>query len=66
MNRFSLKALRNRYGLTQTRAARKLGLSKRGYQFKEQGRRKITRQEIRLIACFRLIERLKAEIRAQR
>jgi DNA-binding XRE family transcriptional regulator len=65
MNRFALKALRDRLEWNQAKAARKLGLSKRGYQFKEQGRRKITRQEIRLKAYFRLIERLKAKIRAK-
>jgi DNA-binding XRE family transcriptional regulator len=65
MNRRTLRNLRGRCDWTQEKAGRKISLSQRGYQDKEAGRRKITRQEARLIACFRLIERLKAKIKAK-
>ena len=66
MNRHTLRNLRTRQNWTKAKSAHKLGLSLNGYDKKERGKRKITRQEKRLIASFRLIERLKAKIKAKR
>jgi len=45
MNQTDLKKIRTRLGLTQAEMAEKMGLSLRGYQDKEYGRRPITKQD---------------------
>ena len=45
MTKEELKEIRTRLGLTQAEMAEKMGLSLRGYQDKEYGKRPVTKQD---------------------
>jgi len=45
MTQTDLKKIRTRLGLTQAEMAEKMGLSLRGYQDKEYGKRPVTKQD---------------------
>jgi len=54
MTKEELKEIRTRLGLTQAEMAEKMGLSLRGYQDKEYGRRPITKQDEIILKIIRL------------
>jgi transcriptional regulator with XRE-family HTH domain len=58
MTNTELKAWRSHHGWTQEEAAAKIGISIDGYRQKEQGRRSITKRDIKQIAD---IDRLTAK-----